>query len=68
LKKKYFDNEGIRLLFESIEANESLDKLKKYLKQNLFLVKNIYFHEIHLSLSLDLENNNFSNVMVIPQY
>lgn len=68
MKKKYFDNKSIRLLFESIEVNESLDKLKKYLKQNLFLVKNIYFHEIHLSLSLDLENNNFSNVMVIPQY
>ena len=39
-----------------------------YLSETIFLMKNMYIHEIHLSLTLNLDNISFSNALTLPPF
>jgi hypothetical protein len=53
---------------ENIKKLNGETKLKNHIKEGLLLIRNLYIHEIHLSLTIELENLSFSNVIILPFY
>lgn len=53
---------------ENIKKLNGETKLRNHIKEPLLLIRNLYIHEIHLSLTIELENLSFSNVIILPFY
>ena len=61
------DNIGVREYKERLKRRGE-DKLRRCVNEAMLLVRHVFVHEAHLSLSIELEGISFSNAMTLPQF